>query len=176
MKALRLGLLALLLGVAGAQTPPTPPLPPVVPGAPQPAMVMQVLIPDLLAIRTSGDPISFDISSQNFPPATYPATYYSQAKTLEVNASITRSWLLQIQLNDILNPTGAAVVPVSSLQYRVNGGPWVQATAAPQTIVQQVGPTQGWQPVKLEFALVLDGGTPAGGYGANVTFTAVALP
>lgn len=136
---------------------------------------VRTLIPNLVALRRPAQPLTFDLSAGTFPPLEYPVRYLSPGQDYSVFASVASPWTLQLELRGQPDEHGRTL-PSTLLSYRINGGPWIKATGTPQVVLSQVGPTRGWQPLRLELALDLTGDEPGGDYNFDLTFTAQVLP
>lgn len=176
-------LLALLLtgGRAQGTLPGVPPLPGVpLPGSPAPApaetdAAVRPLIPDVISIRRPGTPVTFEINPANYPPAQFPVRYLSAPQAFSVFSNASRPWTVQMEVHTQPDAQGRAL-PSQQLHYRVNGGPWTEVTGTPQVVLSNVGPSLGWLPLKIEFALDLTGAEAGGAYAFDVAFTALVLP
>lgn len=185
----KLLLAALLLGAlsggnAPAQTLPPPPGVPV-PGAPLPGTgtppasqtdaTVRPLIPDVIALRRPNTAVVFDINAGNYPPKAFPARYLAPTQAFGVFSNATKPWTVQMEIHTQPDTQGRAL-PSKQVQYRVNGGPWLKVTGAPQVVFSNVGPSGGWVPLNIDFALDLTGAEAGGSYLFDVAFTALVLP
>ncbi|MCP2015233.1 hypothetical protein L1280_002394 [Deinococcus sp. HSC-46F16] len=169
---------ALLLGGAAAQGGdlPFPALPLPSPAPAQTDALLRPLIPDLIVLRRPAvTEVAFDLGPTNYPPAQFPARYLAPAQAFGVFSSSARPWTVQLEVRAQPGVEGRTL-PLPGLHFRVNGGPWVQVTPGPQVVLSGTGPSAGWLPLNIEFALDLTGAEAGGGYLFDMTFTALALP
>lgn len=169
----RRGLLVALLMAAVALLVPS--------GAAQATWSVDSLIPETLSIRVPTTTISFVIAGAGYPPAAFPATYPATSPDggtlpVQVFSNAAGVWSLMLEVQDLVSPAGAAVVPASQVMYRVNGGLWLRADGSPQVIYSQVGQTVGWLELRVEFALELTGRELAGSYLVNAVVSAIREP
>ena len=172
-------------GHAAAQT--LPPLPGVpVPGAPLPGTgspeapsqtdaTVRPLIPDVISLRRPNTAVVFDINAGNYPPAKFPARYLAPSQAFSVFSNASKPWTVQMEVHSQPDTQGRAL-PSKQMHYRINSGPWLDVTGAPQVVFSHVGPSGGWLPLDIEFALDLTGAEAGGNYLFDVAFTALVLP
>ncbi|WP_161780298.1 hypothetical protein, partial [Deinococcus sp. RL] len=153
------------------------PLPPVPVTAPaQTDALLRPLIPELVVLRRPpAGSVAFDLGPGNYPPAQFPARYTAPPQAFAVFSSSPRPWTVQLEVRSQPDALGRAL-PLPALSYRVNGGPWTRVTPGPQVVLSGSGPSGGWLPLNVEFALELTGAEPGGAYLFDLTFTALALP
>lgn len=170
-------LAAALWGSAAAQGGlPFPALPLPGPAPAQTDALLRPLIPDLIVLRRPAvTEVTFDLGPANYPPAQFPARYFAPAQAFGVFSSSARPWTVQLEVRSQPDVQGRTL-PLPGLNFRVNGGPWVQVTPGPQVVLSGSGPSAGWLPLSVEFALDLTGAEAGGGYLFDMTFTALALP
>ncbi|WP_161880681.1 hypothetical protein [Deinococcus alpinitundrae] len=144
----------------------------------QPDTVIRSLIPAVISLQSPAQAsIDFDITALNYPPATFPARYFSAAQTFAVLSSSGKPWTVQMQVTPSAGPSPLprALPDLKGLFYRLNGGSWLPVAATPQVVLSGVAATLGWQPLKLEFALDLQG-SEISQESFEVRFTATLLP
>lgn len=168
MKRLLLLLALLTSGYTTAQT--TPPVDTT-------DATVRSLIPNIIAIRrpNTAASLNFDINANNYPPLKYPARYLAAPQAFSIFSSATTPWTVQLEVHTQPDSQGQTI-PLNLISFRINDGPWIQATGVPQVVMSATGATPGWMPVKLEFALDLAGGEIGGDYAFDMTFTAIVLP
>lgn len=150
-------------GWAGAQT--------------QSDATVRPLIPSVIALRrpVEATAITFNLDATNYPPKTFPAQYLAPPQLFSVFSSASTPWTVQMEVQ-AQPDTAGRVIPGKQLSFRVNDGPWIPVTGGPQVVMSSVGPTPNWAPLKVEFALDLQGGEYGGEYAFDVAFTAIVLP
>ena len=188
IRALLLTLLLLALpgGSAAAQNllPMLPGVP--VPGAPLPGndgaplppqtdATVRPLIPDVISLRRPNTAVTFDINAGNYPPEKFPARYLAVPQAFSVFSNSNRPWTVQMEVHSQPDTQGRAL-PSKQMHYRINGGPWLDVTGAPQVVLSSIGPSGDWLPLSIEFALDLTGAEFGGSYLFDVAFTALVLP
>lgn len=147
-------------------------------GAPLPAQtdaVVRPLIPDVISLRRPNTAVTFDINAGNYPPTKFPARYTASPQLFSVFSNSNRPWTVQMEVHSQPDTQGRAL-PSKQMHYRINGGPWLDVTGAPQVVLSNVGPSGGWLPLNIEFALDLTGAEAGGSYLFDVAFTALVLP
>ncbi|MEX2501081.1 MAG: hypothetical protein WD336_01785 [Trueperaceae bacterium] len=130
---------------------------------------IDVLIPEVLSIRSDHPAIAFDLSQVDFPPRAFPERYLATSVpdgivTFEVLASASGAWELQLQIDDLVDAATGATIPARQILFRVDGGPWIRADGTAQVLYAATEPTEGWQPIDVAFALEVTGTEPAGAY------------
>lgn len=138
---------------------------------------VDALIPGLISVRAPTTHIAFALSSDSYPPSAFPARYRASEPEgglleLEIFSNTEGMWSLTLEIPTLEAIGGDAWLEAKQVNYRVNGGLWTRATGAPQVILSQPGPTQGWQLVTIEFELELNGTETAGAYAMNAVLTA----
>ncbi|EYB69201.1 hypothetical protein DEIPH_ctg011orf0193 [Deinococcus phoenicis] len=147
----------------------------VTPAQPETDATIRPLIPDVISLRRANVSVTFDINAGNYPPAQFPTRYLSSPQTFSVFSNTSKPWTVQMEIRSQPDVQGRTL-PSRQLHYRINGGPWLDVTGAPQVVLSNVGPSGGWLPLKIEFALDLTGAEAGGGYVFDVAFTAIVLP
>ncbi|MBB6015415.1 hypothetical protein [Deinococcus radiopugnans] len=146
------------------------------PGAPsQTDATVRPLIPDVISLRRPNTAVIFDINAGNYPPTTFPARYLAPVQAFGVFSNAAKPWTVQMEVHSQPDTQGRAL-PSKQMHYRVNGGPWLDVTGTPQMVFSNVGPSGGWLPLNIEFALDLTGAEAGGSYLFDVAFTALVLP
>lgn len=133
---------------------------------------IQVLVPELVSVRTPTDAIAFDLMAQGYPPLDFPARYQGGTLPVQLYSSAEGAWTVSLQIRDIVSESGLLLVPAQQIHYRVNGGVWLQGNGFPQVIHAQNGPTGGWLEITVELELELTGAEHAGEYLLSATLTA----
>ncbi len=144
----------------------------------KPDTVIRSLVPAVISLQSPAQgSIDFDITALNYPPAAFPARYFAAAQTFAVLSSSDKPWTVQMQVTPSADPSPLprALPDLKGLFYRLNGGSWLPVVATPQVVLSGVAATLGWQPLKLEFALDLQGGE-IDQESFAVRFTATLLP
>lgn len=133
---------------------------------------IEVLVPELVSVRTPSDAIAFDLRAQGYPPLEFPARYQGGTLPVQLYSSTEGAWTVSLQINDIISESGLVLVPAHQVHYRVNGGVWLQGNGFPQVIHAQTGPTGGWLELTVDLELELTGAEHAGAYLLSATLTA----
>lgn len=139
---------------------------------------VDVLIPDVISIRTARPQVTFGITLEEYPPESFPAIYPAVDPPggilrAEVFANTAGSWSVLLEIPDLLDELGRALLPADRVMFRVNGGPWVRGSPVAQVIYTSSGPTNGWQPLDIQFQLQLDGSERPGSYSVSTLLTAL---
>jgi len=142
---------------------------------------VQTVIPEVISVRTPTTTIGFELNLQNYPPPTFPARYAATVPedgVLPVQVFVNQPgvWSLLLEIPDLLDEDGNQLIPSDQILFRVNDGPWIQGSSAPQEFYTDVGATEGWKEIRLEFALELKGNEPPGSYAVNVVVSAIREP
>ncbi len=149
--------------------------------AAQATWYVQTLIPEVISVRTPTTTIGFELNLQNYPPSSFPARYAAtepEGGVLPVQVFVNEPgvWSLLIEIPDLLDEGGNRLIPAEQILFRVNDGPWIRGAEAPQEFYTDVGATEGWKEIRLEFALELKGNEPPGSYAVNVVVSALREP
>lgn len=139
---------------------------------------VDVLVPDAISLRVPTTEIGFELSLDNYPPESFPALYAATQPDegrlpVQVFANVDTTWIVLLAIPDLRAESGALLVPANQIRYRVNQGLWTRGDGTPQVIHTQVGPTDGWLELTLEFELELLGTEPAARYTVNALVTAI---
>lgn len=133
---------------------------------------IDVLVPELVSVRTPADALAVDLLAQGFPPLEFPARYKGGTLPVQLYSSSEGAWTVSLQISDIVSDSGLLLVPAQQIHYRVNGGVWLQGNGFPQVIHAQNGPTGGWLELSVDLELELTGAEHAGEYLLSATLTA----
>lgn len=133
------------------------------------------LIPNVIALQIPSTAVSFDITTQNYPPRTFPVRYQSAGQAFGVFSNAATPWTVQMEVFPRADERGRTL-PLNQLSFRINEGPWLKVTGTPQVVLSRTAPTAGWLPLNVEFALDLTGSETGGAFGFDVSFTAAVLP
>lgn len=130
---------------------------------------VEVLVPEVLSVRSETSAIEFDLSQVDYPPREFPRRYPSTSLPdgvlpIDVLATAEGAWELQIQIEDLVDPVHGAIIPSQRILYSVDGGTWIRADGTPQVIVTGTRPTDGWRRVEIGFVLEVQGDERAGAY------------
>jgi len=158
-------LVLLLAGLAGAQA----------------TWYVQTIIPEVISVRTPTTTIGFELDLTNYPPPSFPARYPAtvpEGGVLPVQVFVNEPgvWSLLLEIPDLFDENGQRLIPARQILYRVNDGPWIRGSGAPQEFYTDVGATNGWRELRIEFALELLGNEPPGEYAVNVVVSAIREP
>jgi hypothetical protein len=139
---------------------------------------VDVLIPGSISVRTPTQEISFGITHDDYPPASFPARYRATSPaggvlSVEVFSSDEGGWSLLLEIPDLVSATGRGVIRADQVLYRVGGGGWIRGSPAPQVIYTSVGPTTDWLRLDIAFELELEGMEPAGAFSVITRLTAL---
>ena len=139
---------------------------------------LDVLIPDTISVRMPEAEIAFAITHANYPPATFPARYPATSPeggvfVLEVFSSAEGGWSLLLEIPDLVDADGRAVIRADQVLYRVDDGVWSRGSPLPQVIHTAVGPTGDWQRLEIDFELELEGTEPPGSFAVTTRLTAL---
>ena len=150
-------------------------------GYAQATWFVQAVIPEVISVRTPTTTIGFELNLQNYPPPSFPARYAATAPedgVLPVQIFVNQPgvWSLLLEIPDLLDESGNRILPSDQILFRVNDGPWLRGSSAPQVFYTDVGATEGWKEIRLEFALELKGNEPPGNYAVNVVVSAIREP
>ncbi len=150
-------------------------------GHAQATWVVQTVIPGVISVRTPTTTIAFQLDLGSYPPPAFPARYPATSPkggVLPVGVFVNQTgvWNLLLEIPDLLDERGNRLIPSDRILFRVNQGPWLRGSSAPQVFYTGVGKTQGWREIRLEFALELTGREPPGRYAVNVAVSAVREP
>jgi len=142
---------------------------------------VQAVIPEVISVRTPTTAIGFDLNLENYPPPQFPARYQATSPengVLPVQVFVNEGgvWSLMLEIPDLLDENGNRLLPAEQVLFRVNGGPWLRGSNAPQEFYTDVGATEGWKELRLEFAMELKGNEPPGDYAVNVVVSAIREP
>lgn len=149
--------------------------------AAQATWTVESLIPDVISIRVPTTEIAFAIPAADYPPETFPAQYPATTPEggvlpVQVFSNAEGVWSLVLEIPEMRTLDGGDVIPADRVLVRVNGGVWLRGDGNPQVVHTQSGPTVGWEELRLEFALELQGDEPAGAYAVNLLVTAIREP
>jgi hypothetical protein len=119
---------------------------------------VQTVIPEVISVRTPTTTIGFELNLQNYPPPAFPARYEATAPeggVLPVQVFVNQPgvWSLLLEIPDLLDENGDRMIPAEQILFRVNDGPWIRGSRSPQEFYTDVGATEGWKEIRLEFAL-----------------------
>jgi len=147
----------------------------------QATWTVESLIPDVISIRVPTTEIAFAIPAAEYPPETFPAQYPATTPEggvlpVQVFSNAEGVWSLVLEIPEMRTLDGGDVIPAERVLVRVNGGVWLRGDGNPQVVHTQSGPTLGWEELRLEFALELQGDEPAGAYAVNLLVTAIREP
>jgi len=150
-------------------------------GHAQATWFVQTVIPEVVSVRTPTTTIAFELSLQDYPPPSFPARYPASSPKegvfpVQVFVNEPGVWSLLLEIPDLLDDNGNRLIPSRQILFRVNGGPWIRGSSAPQVFYTDVGATEGWLELRLEFALELEGNEPPGNYAVNVVVSAIREP
>ena len=142
---------------------------------------VQTVIPEVISMRTPTTTIGFELNLQNYPPPAFPARYAAtqpEGGVLPVQVFVNQPgvWSLLLEIPDLLDESGNRLIPSEQILFRVDDGPWIRGSSAPQEFYTDVGATEGWKELRLEFALELKGNEPPGTYAVNVVVSAIREP
>ncbi len=142
---------------------------------------VQAVIPETIAVRTPTTTIAFEIDRANYPPPRFPARYPATSPSngllpVQVFVNHPGSWNLLLALPALATEGGERTLPPDRILFRVDGGPWLRGSASPVLFYTGSGPTEGWEELRLEFAIELRGDEPAGTYAVNVVITGILGP
>ncbi|HGY09011.1 MAG TPA: hypothetical protein ENK37_03000 [Oceanithermus profundus] len=142
---------------------------------------VQTVIPEVISVRTPTTSIGFELSLENYPPPQFPARYAATSLedgVLPVQVFVNEPgvWSLLLEIPDLLDESGNRLIPAEQILFRVDGGPWLRGSNGPQEFYTDVGATDGWKELRLEFALELKGHEPPGEYAVNVVVSAIREP
>lgn len=142
---------------------------------------VQTVVPEVISVRTPTTTISFELNLQNYPPPAFPARYPATSPEdgmLPVQVFVNQPgvWSLLLEIPDLLDENGNRLIPAEQILFRVNDGPWLRGSNAPQVFYTDVGATEGWKEIRLEFALELKGNEPPGNYAVNLQVSAIQEP
>jgi len=142
---------------------------------------VQTVVPEVISVRTPTTTIGFELNLQNYPPPTFPARYPATTPedgVLPVQVFVNRPgvWSLLLEIPDLQGEDGERLIPAEQILFRVNEGPWIRGSSAAQEFYTDVGTTEGWKEIRIEFALELRGNEPPGVYAVNVVVSAIREP
>lgn len=139
---------------------------------------VETLIPELISIRVPTSTIVFGLDGTAYPPDAFPARYPATVPEggvlpVQVFSNAESTWSLVLEIPDLLDPAGVAIVPAERILFRVNEGLWLRGSGGPQIVFTGVGPTFDWLELRIEFALELTGTELAGAYRVAALVSAV---
>jgi len=142
---------------------------------------VQTVLPEVISVRTPTTTIGFELNLQNYPPPAFPARYPATTPedgVLPVQVFVNQPgvWSLLLEIPELLDDNGNQGIASEQILFRVNDGPWIRGSAAPQEFYTDVGATEGWKEIRIEFALELKGTEPPGSYAVNVVVSAIREP
>jgi hypothetical protein len=137
-----------------------------------------VEIPEGTTITLSSERVVFDLGVQGFPPPEFPYFYEPTAPTepvtLRLFSNISGNWQLEVSMSGGFTGAGGRVIPVTQLEYRLNGGSWLPM-ASRVALVSGSGASSAYETHTLELRLKLVGNEAPGSYEGVLNFTFVQL-
>lgn len=147
----------------------------------QATWTVESLIPEVISVRVPTTTIAFDVGGSEYPPEAFPARYPATSPAggvlpVQVHANAEGTWSLLLQVPDMRSEAGTTVIAARQILFRIEAGPWLRADGTPQVVYTQRGATDGWDEIRIEFALELEGRELAGAYRLDASLTASIQP